>query len=410
MSGNKMKLKHGIIVHVMKYSGIGFDPDYQIENSELKQRADRVRKMRGDKISEKTTPGEGLDYITKNAGELHAAGFIRTMACQNQDKSFTHFESMTNKERRDRVLKAWRKHASKFPKTYKDHHRLVFSMSKEMHDKLVEKGINPEMVLHQALKRSLRNFTDKFHKGDSLGYTYGFHHDTDNLHAHVFVHPRTKFGERVSFSSQLKGRKPNGQVDKLNFLKESLATQVRSWEKKLEDPKVREALQKHIHAEKFTFTPKPRVPIRPTVLVGSPEYNEWMEHRTRLQNQFQNLKELESDIRSLRMKRAAFKVKKNAIRLLGYRPSMMEKAFGKIAKEISYSILKAKQDQRFQLQESYRMELREAKRFNQFMPINSVVMRNIKNAKQQNAHVQRTTPSVKTVQRPIAPGAAKHRG
>ncbi len=69
-----------------------------------------------------------------------------------------------------------------------------------MTNALKAKGLSPDAVLQSVMKRSLRNFTDRYHRGDSLGFSYGLHHDTDHLHVHVFVHPRTKYGEPVSFS------------------------------------------------------------------------------------------------------------------------------------------------------------------------------------------------------------------
>ena len=49
-------------------------------------------------------------------------------------------------------------------------------------------------------------FKENFYPEDRIGYAYGIHHDTDNLHMHVFLLPRTEKGKRVGFSDQLKGR------------------------------------------------------------------------------------------------------------------------------------------------------------------------------------------------------------
>lgn len=384
-----MKFPHGIIIKVMPYSGIGFDPDYLIEDSELKQHADRVRARRaGIDPKPKATPADGLDYISKEEiGEIHAAGFIRTMGSKNAT-GFDHFESLSKKERRRRIIKSWRGHSRKFPKTMKDHHRLVFSMSKEFHDALVKKGVNPQTVLNQAMKRSMRNFTDKFHKGDSLGYVYGFHHDTDNLHAHVFVHPRTQKGKFTSFSSQLKGFKNNGQEDKLNFLKKSMETQLHFWEKRLEDPELKKTIQKHARGHQFTFTPRPRIPRNPTIRPGVPQYKEWLETKNRLGFKHQELKSLESEIRSLRKERANLKMGRNGIRLSGYRPSSIEKAVAKMAQEISMSMIREKQARRFKLLQTYRREMAEAKSYRFPFSVNPIVHQQIR-----RNHEHRTSPT-----------------
>jgi hypothetical protein len=384
-----MKFPHGIIIKVMPYSGIGFDPDYLVEDSELKQHADRVRARKaGIDPKPKATPGDGLDYITKEEiGEMHAAGFIRTMSSKNS-KGFDHFESLSKDERRRRVIKSWRAHSRKFPKTMKDHHRLVFSMSKEFHDALVKKGVNPQTVLHQCMKRSMRNFTDQFHKGDSLGYVYGFHHDTDNLHAHVFVHPRTQKGKFTSFSSQLKGRTADGRMDKLNFLKKSMETQLRFWEKRLEDPELRKTMQKHARGHQFTFTPRPRIPRNPTVQPGVPQYKDWVETKTRLVKAHQELKSMESEIRSLRKERANIKMGRNGIRLIGYRPSAMEKAVAKMAQEIALSMIREKQAQRFKLQQTYRREMIKAQSYRFPFSVNPIVHQQIR-----RKYEHRTSPA-----------------
>ncbi len=375
-------MSHGIIVHVMKYSGIGFDPEYQIEGSDLKHYADRARARRaGEEVKPKISPGDGIDYLSKEEfGELHAAGFIRTAASRRSGGGFDHFESLSNKEKRTRILRAWKVHSNRFPKTKKDHHRLVFSMSKEFHDKLVAKGINPQAVLHQCMKRTMRNFTDQFHKGDSLGYTYGFHHDTDNLHAHVFVHPRTQGGQFVSFSGQLKNKIDNGQEDKLNFLKESLATQLRFWEKKIEDPHVQERVQKHAQGHRFVFAPRPpRIRPSPTIGPGTPRWNEFKSQQKVILAKYQQIKAIETEIKSERRIRVKNSIKKQAMRFMGYRPTSLEKAVSKAAQQITLDSIRQKQMERFRKIKELKRQIKDVRTSqNQFQPINPVVHQQIR--------------------------------
>ena len=73
-------------------------------------------------------------------------------------------------------------------------------MSRELHDKLVEAGINPDRVLQSTMKKMMGKFAERFHPTDSIGYAYGIHHDTDNLHVHVALCPRTARGAYVGCS------------------------------------------------------------------------------------------------------------------------------------------------------------------------------------------------------------------
>jgi hypothetical protein len=107
---------------------------------------------------------------------------------------------MTNDERKRRISEAWFEHLRKYPTSSQNpviQHRLVFSMSREMHDKLVEAGINPDRVLQTTTKKIMGKFNERFHPADSIGYAYGIHHDTDNLHVHIALCPRTARGAYV---------------------------------------------------------------------------------------------------------------------------------------------------------------------------------------------------------------------
>ena len=55
-------------------------------------------------------------------------------------------------------------------------------MSRQLHDELVAAGINPDRVLQSTMKKIMGKFSERFHPADSMGYAYGLHHDTDNLH------------------------------------------------------------------------------------------------------------------------------------------------------------------------------------------------------------------------------------
>ena len=64
------------------------------------------------------------------------------------------------------------------------------------------------------MKKVMRRFNERFHPNDSIGYAYGIHHDTANLHVHVAICPRTENGSYVgcstSRSNQSKHKKADG--------------------------------------------------------------------------------------------------------------------------------------------------------------------------------------------------------
>src|SRR4029077_13757672 len=110
---------------------------------------------------------------------------------------------LSNEERKKRISEAWFQHIRQFPTSSTNpviQHRIVFSMSRDLHDKLVESGINPDRVLQSTMGKEMRKFAERFHPTDSIGYAYVIHQDTDTLHAHVALCPRTGCGAYVGCS------------------------------------------------------------------------------------------------------------------------------------------------------------------------------------------------------------------
>ena len=128
-------------------------------------------------------------------------------------------------------------------------------MSKEQHDALTDAGINPDQVLHSTMKKVMRRFNERFHPNDSIGYAYGIHHDTANLHVHVAICPRTENGSYVgcstSRSSQSKHKK------QMDCIKSWFEIENSRWEKILGSPqKLEETLSKRLDADKLVFSPR----------------------------------------------------------------------------------------------------------------------------------------------------------
>lgn len=170
---------------------------YLDETAQFKIDCDRIGAQKRGKVYT-PKPWESLPYLAKEEmGKIHGRGFLHDHVAQNPNGSFSQPASLSKEEMIRRLGRVWKAHAQKSRDTDVSHHRLVFSISNEFHDALVQAGRNPDMALRGIIERTMRCFQEKFHPGDSVGYSYGLHHDTDNLHAHVFIHPRTREGAFV---------------------------------------------------------------------------------------------------------------------------------------------------------------------------------------------------------------------
>jgi hypothetical protein len=231
---------------------------YQDETSEFKIGCDRdAAQKRGQVYTPK--PWEGLPYLAKDdLGKVYVRGFLHDGVAQNPDGTFRHPGTLSTPELLQRLGGAWKAHTRKHRDTHISHQRLVFSMSKEFHDAIAQAGRNPDMVMRGAVERTMRAFQEKFHSGDSVGYSYGLHHDTDNLHAHVFIHPRTRDGNFVGMSG--KPRRHRGHdsrhKDQLGFVHETVRRRVAQVLKELSDPKEAAHLKNNFHSDRIYYVPR----------------------------------------------------------------------------------------------------------------------------------------------------------
>jgi hypothetical protein len=216
-------MKNGIIITKKTTCTSRVEVDYLDELSPKKQRQLREK-------AEVSAVGEKLkqfnDYADKdNLGRVYVGGFFHRKVSQNPDGTFTIPANLPKEEVKRRLLKSWQQHLRiKGPPEGIVQHRFVVSMSKEQHDLWVKYGINPDTVLHERVRLVMQEFRKKFHAGDSVGYAYGLHHDTGNLHAHVAVCPRSEKQQRVGLSEQLKGRKSQSRhKNQLAFIKQVCA-------------------------------------------------------------------------------------------------------------------------------------------------------------------------------------------
>jgi hypothetical protein len=249
-------------INVIKMETWTKDADfrYQDETSEYKIGCDQAAaKKRGQVYVPK--PWEGLPYLAKeDLGKVYVRGFLHDQVAKNRDGTFQSPASLTTPDIIRRLSKAWKTHAHKNRDTHISHQRLVFSMSQEFHDAIVKTGRNPDMVLKGIVERTMRSFQEKFHPGDSVGYSYGLHHDTDNLHAHVFIHPRTRDGEFVGMSEQLKHFAQQGfnsrHKNQLKFVRENARRRAAQVLQELSDPKAAAHLKHNFQSDRIYFAPR----------------------------------------------------------------------------------------------------------------------------------------------------------
>lgn len=267
------------------------------------------------------------DYASKEViGQVHAGGFLHHLIVVNADGSRTPPRGLSNAVRKHRISEEWFKHLKKWPSSSKNpvvQHRLVFTMSTPFHDKLVAAGLNPDTVLLNTLRNTMRDFQEKFHPGDSVGYAYGIHHDTDNLHVHVALCPRSKKGAYVGCSkSRSRTSQNRNQID---FLMRCFERENQRWEKRLSEPQqLKETVKKRLDSDRLLMVP--RLSLSQMASLG--------QQRTlaasRLQVSYRSILEMEA---ALLRKRKAMRVRRVLRffpRVLGPRRTPSSSVLGKV--------------------------------------------------------------------------------
>lgn len=252
------------------------------------------------------------NYASKELqGQVHVAGYLHDQVAKNPDGTFTHPRHLENNKRKRRITRLWSRKLrapvkGRGGKQDVIQHRLVFSMSAELHASCLKAGLSPEQVLHQSMKRIMRRFQERFYPDDAITYAYGFHHDTEHLHVHVALCPRTKKGFYVGFSTpKNRSRNRSGHKDQFTFVRRCCESENRKWEELLESPEQLAQLQTQRHGERFVFHPRQRPPKpgpiqRPNIF--SLELNRRYRELTALQNR---LHQIEQEHRQARLEARA---------------------------------------------------------------------------------------------------------
>jgi hypothetical protein len=309
------------------------------------------------------------DYASKEKlGQVHAGGFLHDLIRVNADGTSTAPSKLTNGERKKRISESWCHHLRKFPTSSENpviQHRLVFSMSCELHNKLVAFGINPDRVLHSTMKKAMAKFAERFHPDDAVGYAYGLHHDTDNLHVHVALCPRTARGAYVGCST---ARNPaSGHKDQMKYLRSCFEQENKRWTRILASPqKLEEHLCKRLDCDKVIFAPRLNHSLI-NVLRSTQTAD-----AIRLQQFDRAIRNLEASIAAKRQYLATKRSAQFVSRLLGKRKPKVARIVEKLAAAEEHRSLREMQNLLFKIKRQYRVA---HKRYAQIHGFNSYANR-----------------------------------
>lgn len=351
-------MKNGLIFPFKTTWRERLDLDYLDETSARKIAA-RVERnaMRKVDQADPSAIGKSLkqfaDYASKETiGQVHAGGFLHHLIVLNPDGTRSAPAALTNSERKKRITEEWLTHLRKFQTKAKNpviQHRLIFTMSTPFHDKLVAAELNPDTVLQGTLRKMMRQFQERFHAGDSIGYAYGIHHDTDHLHVHVALCPRTKKGAYVGCSTSR--TRTSGNRNQIEYLMRCFERENRLWEKRLSDPlKLHQDLSKRLDSDRQTIAP------RITAHQMAALKNEQTLYATRLRYGYQAILDLETALQKRRQAQRAVRLLRRVPKLFGRRRPAPIRTIEKVARAIEKSSIREMQAQLFRMKQTYRAD------------------------------------------------------
>ena len=376
-------MKNGIIFPFKKTWRSRLDLEYLDENSERKRSINERYRESQDHSGSRRRLKQFADYASKETlGQVHAGGFFHHLILNNPDGSCSAPSQLSNEERKRRISEQWFHHIRKFPTSSENpviQHRLVFTMSAPFHDKLVEAGINPDRVLQTTMKKIMKKFAERFHPADAIGYAYGIHHDTDNLHVHVALCPRTAKGAYVGCSESR--TKTSGNKNQMTYLKKCFQQENLRWNQLLDSPeKLLEQISQRMDADKMFFSPR-----LTNAHLEALRNTQTME-AIRLQQSHQSIRNLEM---AIAVKRRVLFTQKNLSllsRLTGRKKPKAVRAAEKVATEVDRRSLREMQALLFKIKSGYRAA---HKRYSKIYGFHSYANRNAQVHSQR--HVQSQT-------------------
>ena len=160
-----------------------------------------------------------IEYLSKeDQGRVYAGGFLRDMLLEKKGLAP---EKWNNEYRKKAITSVLFKITRQYG-TYRGGlgHKLVFSMSKGMENKVENSGLNLDRLLAKEVKKVMNEFQRKFHPGEKIGFAWGIHHDSKHRHIHIYLCNRTDQGNYVAMSNPLKNRRSRYiQKDQIGYIK-----------------------------------------------------------------------------------------------------------------------------------------------------------------------------------------------
>ena len=180
--------------------------DLGVSIEELRQKSDATAK--------------DISYLTKeNHGRVYAGGYLRDGLLVKKGLAPEKWDN----EVRKKAITAEVYKATRSFGTYRGAlgHKMVFSVSDDMADKIENSGLKLDDLLGREVKKIMYEFQNKFHPGEKIGFAWGIHHDTKHRHVHIYLCNRTNKGKHVALSNPLKGKKDNRfRKNQIGFIKE----------------------------------------------------------------------------------------------------------------------------------------------------------------------------------------------
>jgi hypothetical protein len=318
---------------------------------EMSQRKIAARETLNTKLEIAQKLKQFADYASKETlGQVHAGGFLHDLIRVNADGTSTAPSKLTNDERKKRISESLCRHLRKFPSSSENpviQHRLVFSMSGELHDKLVASGINPDRILHSTMKKAMAKFAERFHPDDAVGYAYGLHHDTDNLHVHVALCPRTAKGAYVGCSTSRTNF--SGHQKQMDYLRVCFERENTRWAQILSSPeKLAQNISQRLDVDRLVFVPR----LKPQQ-VNALRCAQNCEAQ-QLQHLYRNILSLQQAIAERRAKLSTEHDIRFIGRLVGHRPGKVARLISKIDQVARRRSLRDLQQSLFKMKRQYR--------------------------------------------------------
>jgi hypothetical protein len=205
------------------------DPDieYLDETSEkkLQIQAEKNGVSVEEYIQKNNQVQKDIEYLTKeDHGKVYAAGYLRNMLLAPKVQAPEKWDNEVRKTKITEAITDIVEDPNKGRYRGAIGHKLIFSVSTEMEEKIESAGLNLDEILRKECKRVMTEFQHEFHKGDQIGYAFGIHHDTNHRHMHIFLSNRTSKGKHVAMSNPLKNHtnRKYVQKDQIGFIKKRL--------------------------------------------------------------------------------------------------------------------------------------------------------------------------------------------